>query len=439
MITADRLIKVDRKDRAKLINGLSREEAEMLLFMWEFWARENQLEPEGDWTTWLVLAGRGWGKTRTGSEWIKYRVESGKAKRIALVAPTAADCRDVMIEGESGIMNIFPKGKKPLYEPSKRRITFHTGAIATAYSADEPERLRGPQHDTAWMDEMCAWRYPSAYDMLMFGLRLGDPRSIITTTPKPTKTLKEIMGNGGTIVTRGTTYDNRANLAHSFFERVINKYEGTRLGRQELNAEILEDTPGALWVRSIIEEHRVYEMPVLKRIVVGIDPAVSTNTSSNETGIIVGGIDGNGHGYIIDDLTIKGSPSEWASNAIRGYHDWKADKIVAENNNGGDMVKFTLSTVDSSVPVRLVHAARGKQTRAEPISSLYEQGKIHHVGCLPTLEDQMTTWIPNEGDSPDRVDALVWCMWDLMIDGNKNYKKTAPSGLSSGSGSTWKV
>lgn len=364
-------------------------------------------------------------------------MEKGNAKRIALVAPTAADVRDVMVEGESGILNIFPESKKPLYEPSKRRITFHTGAIATTYSGDEPERLRGPQHDTAWIDELCAFRHPASYDMLMFGLRLGEPRAIITTTPKPTRTLKEIIKNKGTVITRGSTYDNRENLASTFFELVINKYEGTRLGRQELNAEIIEDTEGALWIRSKIDDNRVSELPELVRIVVGVDPAVSVNSKSNETGIIVCGVGKNGHGYVLDDLTIKGSPSEWARNVIKGYYDWKADKIVAENNNGGDMVKFTIATVDKGAPVRLVHASRGKQTRAEPVSSLYEQGLIHHYGCIGTLEDQMCTWIPGEGESPDRVDALVWSIWDLMIEGNKVYKKVKPSSM--GNGSIWKV
>jgi len=425
------LKKRPRDEIIRAVSELSYEEIVSILYDWDFWARNNQIQPPGNWITWMILAGRGWGKTRTGAEWIRNRVEKEGARRIAIIAPTAADARDVMIEGESGLLNIFPENQKPIYEPSKRRITFHNGAIATTYSADEPERLRGPNHDTAWCDELCSWRYPAAYDMLMFGLRLGEPKAIITTTPKPTKLLKEIISNKSTVITRGTTYDNRENLAAAFFDRVISKYEGTRLGRQELNAEILEDTQGALWTRKIIDDNRVFELPILQRIVVGVDPAASTNESSNETGIIIGGIGLDGEGYILDDVSLKGSPAEWATNAIKAYHNWKADKVVAENNNGGDMVKFTLNTIDKTVPVRMVHAARGKATRAEPISALYEQGKIHHVGCLGTLEDQMTTWVPSIGESPDRIDALVWAMWELMIDGSKTVKKVKPGSITS--------
>lgn len=343
-----------------------------------------------------------------------------------------------MLEGESGLLNLFPDKDKPLYEPSKRRITFHNGAIATTYSAEEPERLRGPQNDTIWMDELAAWKYPqAAFDMAMFGLRLGSPRCIITTTPKPIQTVKELIQREDVCLTKGTTYDNKANLAPAFFKQIITKYEGTRLGRQELTAEILDDTPGALWKLNLIDKYRVSKAPTLKRIVVGIDPAVSTNSKSNETGIIIAGLGADGHGYVLGDLTVKGSPSEWASAAIAGYYDFEADKIIAESNNGGDMVAYTLSTIDKGVPIRLIHAARGKQTRAEPISALYEQGRVHHVGSLGKLEDQMTTWVPGEGESPDRVDALVWSLWELMIDGQKAYKKVKPSSMTGQS--TWRV
>lgn len=435
------IIKGKRKDEIiKVINTLTDEEIISLMYDWEgMWARDNQLEPDGDWRTWLILAGRGWGKTRTGCEWVKKRVEQGY-KRIGLIAATAADARDVIVEGESGILNIFHKNEKPIYEPSKRRITFSTGAIATLYSADVPERLRGPQHDTLLMDEIAAWRYRSAYDLALFGLRIGkDPKMCIMTTPKPSAIIKELIKEKDIIITRGTTYENRANLADAFFEQIISKYEGTRLGRQELDAEILDDTPGALWDRDNIDKLKVDYAPELIRIVVAIDPAVSTNKTSNETGIIVAGVGVDGHGYILDDLTIKASPGEWAKNAIGAYYNWQADKIIAESNNGGDMVKFTLATIDKTVPVKLIHAARGKQTRAEPISALYDQGKIHHVGSLPELEDQMCTWIPGEGSSPDRVDALVWAIWELMIDGKRNIKLKAEA-FKGGTGiSTWRV
>lgn len=432
------LITLTKEERREMILSLTPEQATKYMYEWTEWGRLKQQEPPGDWRTWLLLAGRGFGKTRTGSEFIRKNVEEGRARRIALVAPTAADARDIMIEGESGILAISPPWFMPIYEPSKRRITWPNGTIATAYSADEPERLRGPNHDLAWCDELCSWRYPAAYDMLLFGLRIGiNPRVIITTTPKPTALIKQTIKEATTHITRGTTYENERNLARVFLEQIVSKYEGTRLGRQELNAEILDDTPGALWKRDEIDEQKVDHPPELKRIVVGIDPAVSTNKNSNETGIIVAGLGVDGHGYILDDLTIKAKPGEWAANAIKGYHNWNADKIVAESNNGGDMVKFTLSTVDKSVPIKLVHAARGKQTRAEPISALYDQGKIHHVGSLAQLEDQMSCWIPGEGDSPDRVDALVWSLWELMIDGLKGYIKVKPSGMSSTS--AWKV
>ena len=438
----DQILTLTPDERKELILSLTTEEANQILYDWSMWGRPKQQEPTGDWRTWLLLAGRGFGKTRTGSEFIRKNVEQGKAKRIALVAPTAADARDIIVEGESGILAVSPPWNKPLYEPSKRRLTWPNGAIATTYSADEPERLRGPNHDLAWCDELCAWRYPAAYDMLLFGLRIGlNPRVVITTTPKPTPLLKQIVKEMTTHLTKGTTYDNKHNLAAAFLSQIVSKYEGTRLGRQELNAEILDDTPGALWNRDAIEELRVDHAPLLKRIVVAIDPAVSTNKKSNETGIIVAGLGADGHGYILDDLTIKAKPGTWAANAIKGYHDYQADKVVAESNNGGDLVKFTLSTVDKTVPVKLVHAARGKATRAEPISALYDQGKVHHVRCLPQLEDQQCTWVPGEGESPDRVDALVWALWELMIEGTKGHKKVKAGAFNnSNTGkSTWNV
>lgn len=437
----NQLITLTEEERREIILSLTPEQAERYMYDWSEWGREKQQEPEGDWRTWLLLAGRGFGKTRTGSEWIRKNVEEGKARRIALVAPTAADARDIMIEGESGILTISPPWDRPIYEPSKRRLTWKNGAIATAYSADEPERLRGPNHDLAWADELCSWRRPLAWDMLLFGLRIGvNPRAIITTTPKPTKILKEIIKESTTHITKGTTYENEDNLAQVFLDHILNKYGGTRLGRQELDAEILDDTQGALWNRDKIDELKVDYAPELIRIIVAIDPAVSTNKTSNETGIIVAGLGADGHGYILDDLTIKASPAEWAKKAIGAFHNWQADKIIAESNNGGDMVKFTLGTIDKTVPIRLIHAARGKQTRAEPISALYDQGKVHHVGGLPELEDQMTTWVPGVGDSPDRVDGLVWALWELMIDGQRPNVKITPGGIKGTTGkSTWRI
>lgn len=409
-------------EREKILSDFSDAEIEALLWDWLFWARPKQIRSEeyikGLKEYWLILAGRGFGKTRTGAETVRQWVEEGY-KRIALVAPTPADARDVMIQGESGLLNIYPEHKRPLYEPSKRKITFENGAIATVFSGANPEQLRGPQHDKAWCDELCAWQYPQeTWDMLMFGLRLGDsPQAIITTTPKPIKTLKEIIIDPMTVITRGSTYENQGNLSKSFINKIVKKYEGTRLGRQELNAEVLDDNPNALWKRTtMIEPFRVYQnkVPALVRVVVGVDPAVTSNDDSNETGIIIGGLGINGHGYVLDDRSIKESPLGWASTAVKAYDQFEADRVVGEVNNGGDLVESNIRTVDPNISYQSVRASRGKVTRAEPISALYEQGKIHHVGCFPELEDQMCEWMPGQ-PSPDRIDALVWVFTELML------------------------
>ena len=370
---------------------------------------------------WLILAGRGWGKTRTGAEYVKDLIDDGY-KRIAFIGPTPADARDVMVEGESGILSIYPEDKKPIYEPSKRRITFHNGAIATVYSGFKPDQLRGPQHDAFWADEMAAWKYlQETWDMLMFGLRLGKPRGVITTTPRPLPTIKGLIKDPNVAVTRGSTYDNRENLAESFFEAIINKYEGTRLGRQELNAEILDDNPNALWTRGNIEQNRVNELPDLVRIVVAVDPNASDNESSDEIGIIVAGIDKAGLGYVLEDLSCKGSPKDWASMAIGAYYKYKADRIVAEINQGGNMVEYLIKSIDPKVAYKGVHAAKGKYTRAEPVSALYEQFKVKHIGNLSALEDELCEWEQGMA-SPNRLDALVWAITDLMLGRQKGYK-----------------
>lgn len=325
-----------------------------------------------------------------------------------------------MVEGESGILACSRPDFMPEYEPSKRRLTWPNGAIATTYSGEEPNRLRGPQHDFAWADEPAAWKYPETWDMLMFGLRLGDdPRCVATTTPRPTKLIREIKDGDGTVLTRGTTYDNKANLAPTFFSKIITKYEGTRLGRQELNGEILEDNPGALWKRAVIDNLRVREAPTLIRIVVGVDPAVTSNPDSDETGIVVAGIAADGQCYVLGDFSVHGSPLEWATASIRAYQTHQADKIIGEANNGGELVEVNIRTVDKFAAYGKVHASRGKHTRAEPISSLYEQGKVHHVGSFVLLEDQMCEWAPDTGDkSPDRMDALVWAITELTQEPN---------------------
>ena len=411
--------------RDRIIGSLSPDEALALLYDWRFWARPSQLPPEGRWRVWLLLAGRGFGKTRTGAELVRSRVAARSARRLALIAPTAADARDVMVEGESGILAISPRWDRPRWEPSRRRLTWPNGAIATFYSADEPERLRGPQHDAAWCDELASWRYPEAWDMLMFGLRLGeDPRVVVTTTPRPTSLVRTLIEDPRVIVTRGSTYENRPNLAPQFLDQIIRRYQGTRLGRQEIDAEILDDIPGGLWNRGVIEAARARNAPSMIRIVVAIDPAATSTETADETGIIVAGRDGTGHGWVLADLSGRYRPAEWAKTAIAAYRAHRADRIVAEVNNGGEMVEATLRVIDPNLPVTAVRASRGKVSRAEPVAALYEQGKVHHLGAFPQLEDQMcslTRAAHRDSDasavrsSPDRADALVWALTDLLV------------------------
>ena len=329
---------------------------------------------------------------------------------------TAADVRDVLIEGESGILNISPDDFRPEYEPSKRRLTWPNGTMATLFSADEPNRLRGPQQHWAICDELASWRYPEAWHMLMLGLRLGnDPRCAVATTPKPVKHLHDLLALETTHITRGSTYENRANLAPAFFEQIIRRYEGTRIGRQEINAELLDDIPGALWNRAMLDSGRVSSFPELKRVVIGIDPEATSTEDSAETGIVAAGISEDGQGYVLGDYSLRALPEEWARAAISAYSIHKANSLIPEVNNGGEMVTYTIRTIDKNVPINPVHATRGKYMRAEPISSLYQQGKVHHVGSFAELEDQMCNWLPGD-KSPDRLDALVWALSDLMLE-----------------------
>ena len=383
---------------------------------WAELAREEQKPPGGDWSTWLYMAGRGAGKTRAGSEWVHQQVRDG-ARRIALVGATAADCRDVMVEGESGLLATASPMDMPLYEPSRRRLTWQSGAIATTYSAEEPDRLRGPQHDAAWCDELAAWRYGAAWPMLLLGLRLGGkPRALVTTTPRPTKLVKELIAQPTTVVTRGSTYDNRANLAESYMEQIVKRYEGTRLGRQELMGEIIEDVEGAMWTLMMLDELRVDDAPDLERVVVAVDPAVSSHQDSDETGIVAAAIGVDGEGYVLADRSCKLSPDGWARRAAGLYHELQADRVVCEDNQGGEMVSFTMATVDPSVPVKLIRASRGKRLRAEPIAALYEQARVHHLITMDELEDQMVSFTGDAGGADDRVDALVHALSEVMLD-----------------------
>ena len=336
---------------------------------------------------------------------------------MALVAKTPADARDVMVEGESGLLAIAPPWNRPTWQPSNRRVTWPNGAIATVYSDEVPGQLRGPQHDSAWCDELAKYRNPQeTWDNLMFGLRLGaDPRVCVTTTPTSIALVKGLLQDPRVIVTGGSTYDNQANLAGPFLAMIRARYEGTQLGRQELYGDVIEQAEGALWTRERIELARRKIIPPLRRIVVAIDPAATSKGTSDETGIIVAAVGEDGDGYVLDDVSGHYSPAGWAGRAIAAYHTQGADRMVAEVNNGGEMVEHTVRTVDPNVSYKAVHASRGKRTRAEPVAALYEQGRVHHIGLLTELEDQMCTWSANEGEaSPDRVDALVWALTELI-------------------------
>jgi predicted phage terminase large subunit-like protein len=382
--------------------------------------RASQRAPAGDWTFWLLLAGRGFGKGFAGASWVLDAVDSGEARHIALIAPTAADARDTMLEGPSGILTLSPDYNRPVYEPSKRRVTWQNGATATLFTSEEPNRLRGPNHDLAWLDELCAWQnMQETFDMAMLTLRMGkQPRVCITTTPRPSKLLKDLISRDGrdVRVVRGSTFENEKNLAPSFLAQITSRYGGTRLGRQELNAEVLEDVPGALWTIDMLEEARIAPnlVPAFKRCVVAIDPAVSTGENSDETGIVVAGVAENGLAYVVEDASGRYQPADWARKAISLYRKWSADRIIGEINQGGQLIETTLRAVDGNIPFRGVHAKRGKIVRAEPVSALYEQGKVKHAGVFSELEDQLCTYAGGS-DSPDRLDALVYALSDLML------------------------
>ncbi len=391
-------------------------DAQALQYYWPFWARPEQLEPPGEWSYWLLQTGRGFGKTRTAAETVRTWVREQRYKLLHLIGPTAADVRDTMIEGPAGILAVSPDGERPDYESSKRKLTWPNGATALLFSAEEPDRLRGPQCEAAWCDELASWRrMDETWDMLQMGLRLGQkPRCIITTTPKPRALLKRLAEDPLCHVTRGSTYDNLANLAPSFAQTIIARYKDTRLGRQELHGEYLDDVEGALWQRPWIEDTRVTAAPGLKRIVVAIDPAATSGPDSDETGIVVAAQGTDARWYVLADRSCRLSPDGWGRAALSAYHEFEADRIVGEVNNGGEMVQHVLRTIDPTVPYTAVHASRGKLVRAEPIAALYEQGRVSHVGQFAELEDQlcMYTGEPNE-KSPDRMDALVWALSEL--------------------------
>ena len=413
--------------RLTLLAGMTPSEIDQLHYAWRFWARPDQLPPirpagHPGWRTWLLLAGRGFGKTRTGAEWVREQAESGKRMQIGVIGPTSDAVRRIQVEGPSGILAVCPPNARPSYEPSTRRIVWPSGCVAHLFSAEEPDRLRGPNLDACWLDELAAFaNMESVWDMTQMALRMpgpkGDaPQIVVSTTPKPSPLLKAIIAAPSTVITKGKTNDNAVNLDASTLKYLQERYGGTTLGRQELDAEMLDDVEGALWNRAMLDECRVQKVPDLRRVIVSIDPAGGSGASNDETGIIVAGIGADGHGYVLTDASGRYSPEGWARRAIACYHTHSADRIVAEQNFGGAMVEATMRAVDRRVPIKMVHASRGKAVRAEPVVALYEQRKIHHVGNFPVLEDQLCGWAPNSGAaSPDRLDALVWAFSELSL------------------------
>jgi len=410
-----------------------------LPYIFEFWALEHQVPPGGDWRTWVILGGRGAGKTRAGAEWVRGRVEGAKpldpgtCRRLALVGETVEQVREVMIFGESGIMACSPPDRRPEWQATRKRLLWPNGAVAQVFSAHDPEGLRGPQFDGAWVDELAKWKKArDTWDMLQFGLRLGEaPQVCVTTTPRNVGVLKDILGSESTVVTNAPTEANAANLAQGFLEEVRARYAGTRLGRQELDGVLTEAAEDALWTPAMLERARVGAAPELNRIVVAVDPPVTGHAGSDACGIVVAGAVTQGpvqdwRAFVLADESLDAAgPAAWARAAIRAMERWGADRLVAEVNQGGDLVEQVIRQVDPLVPFRKVHASRGKVLRAEPVAALYEQGRVHHLRGLGALEDQMCAMTARgyEGrGSPDRVDALVWALTDLIVEPGAKWR-----------------
>lgn len=392
----------------------------------DFWlthGRPDQITPDGAWSTWLVMAGRGYGKTRVGAEDTAWYLVSHPGVRVCVLAPTIADARDTCIEGESGLLAVldrygFREGDNLVWNRSLGELRLPNRSRVKLFSAEKPARLRGPQHHRAWVDELAqvVKDAPDALDMLLFGLRLGDdPRLVATTTPLPVTAVKDLVRREGADVhvTRGSTFDNAANLAAPALRQLRERYEGTRLGRQELYADLLDDVPGALWQRAWIDADRVQRAPELVRTVVAVDPAVTSGENADETGIVVSGKGVDGGYYVLADRTVRTTPLDWAGRVVAAYHDFDANEVVIETNQGGDALSTLLRQIEPNLPIRQVHAKKGKRVRAEPVSALYEQHKVHHVGQLDHLEDQLCTWVPERIESPDRMDALVYSVLAL--------------------------
>jgi phage terminase large subunit-like protein len=421
-----------RTQKQEFLAGLTPQMTELMAHEWQYTARPHQWPPAcnrngTDWTTWLLLGGRGAGKTRAGAEWVRglaLGLEGFSSKpvgRIALVGESAADVRDVMIEGVSGLMCVHRREERPLWQSSRRRLEWPNGAVAQAFSAEDPESLRGPQFDAAWCDEIGKWKQARAtWDMLQFGLRLGAwPCQMVTTTPRPTALVKQLMADPNVALTRMRTKDNAVNLAGAFLESVVGTYAGTALGRQELDGELVEERQGALWTRAGLEACREREAPALVRIVIAVDPPASSGKRADACGLVAAGIDSGGVVHVLEDATLsQAMPHEWAGQAAALYHAWAADALVVEVNQGGEMATAVIREVDSSVPVTPVRATRGKYLRAEPVAALYAQGRVRHAGTFPQLEDEMCDFAPgglSTGRSPDRLDALVWAVTHLAL------------------------
>jgi phage terminase large subunit-like protein len=423
---------LSEKQRNYILSKLTGRESHEIVSRWKIFAHAHQtppdLAPSGKpWLTWLMIGGRGAGKTRAGAEWVRAQAlglppfAAEKAARIALVGETEHDVREVMIEGVSGLLAVHGWHERPVWLPSRKRLEWRDGQVAQVFSAEDPESLRGPQFSCAWSDEMAKWRYAeAAFDMLQFGLRLGaQPRQLITTTPRPTALLKRLIDDPTSVTTRAATRANAHNLAPTFLQTVMGRYTGTRMGRQELDGEIVEDRPDALWSRALLESVRVAEAPSLQRIVVAVDPPAGSGKRAAACGIVAAGITDGGICYVIADDTVSGvTPNGWACKAIALWHRLRADALVAEVNQGGDMVRTVINQVDSSVPVIPVHATRGKWLRAEPVATMYEQGRVKHAGHFAALEDEMCDFGVSglsTGKSPDRLDALVWAIASLAF------------------------
>ena len=440
------LASLPEAERAQALRSLTDRQAQSLVHDWQFWGRLDQQLPVGDWFVWLIMAGRGWGKTRTAVENIAAMLRGptphvappGAPAIMSIVADSPFDMRQYSIEGPSGFLNIGPKDWRPTHEPSKKILVWPNGCRALLFSAEDPESTRGASGSFFWWDELAKSRYAAeGWKNMLFGMREGNPRGIVTTTPRPIPLIKEIRARASTRLTVGSTWDNRSNLSDTFYREVIAPLEGTRLGRQEIHAELLEDVPGALWTRALLDENRLPApcnederqalIAGMKRIVVAMDPAASSGDGADEMGIVVAGLRHDGHGCILADLTARLSPDQAARRAIRAYDDWGADRIVGEVNNGGEWIGQTIKLTAQAMRIerarssgeiayRAVHASRGKVTRAEPVAALDEQHRVHHVGSFPEMEDQLCEWEPLSGmRSPDRLDARVWALTDLML------------------------